>query len=80
MRVKLLNLMGSFKFSAVVCKGAFGIDEGYLRQSVATAPILNRAAASMLPRVHGARGESGGHRHGTKNKPKIEGQSLSFIK
>lgn len=37
--------MGSFKFSTVVCKGALGIDEGYLGQSIASSPVLNRAAA-----------------------------------
>lgn len=58
--------MGSFKFSTVVCKGALGIDEGYLGQSIASSPVLNRAAATVLPRVHGAGGEGGGHRHGTE--------------
>lgn len=72
--------MGSFKFSTVVCKGALGIDEGYLGQSVASSPILNRAAATVLPRVHGACGEGGGHRHGTEYKPLLQQNYSSKMK
>lgn len=72
--------MGSFKFSTVVCKGALGIDERYLGQSVASSPILNRAAATVLPRVHGACGEGGGHRHGTKHKPLFQQNYSSKMK
>lgn len=72
--------MGSFKFSTVVCKSALGIDEGYLGQSIASSPVLNRAAATVLPRVHGARGEGGGHRHGTEYKPVIQQNYSSKMK
>lgn len=64
----------------MVCKGAFGVNEGYLGQSIASSPVLNRAAATVLPRVHGARGEGGGHRHGTEYKPGIQQNYSSKMK
>lgn len=60
--------MGSFKFFIVVCKGVFGVDEGYFGQSIVSSFVLNRVVVIVLSRVYGVGGEGGGYRYGIEYK------------